>query len=144
MKLQFFLFGLVFFGMTSCATQSSQVDGQQTALMKLGDAAVESGNYDQAENLYRSVHLLNPKKDAPLIKLAEVQTKEGKFSDALDTYNQIRVMKPSNFEIKYKIQYGALFVNFPGRIQKFSTNQEIRERFWIVFFEIIINIYVKF
>ena len=73
-------------------------------LLRIGDAARDSGELAAAIPFYRQAHLLDTQDPAPLLRLAETLDDLGKYREAGNAWKRVLTIEPHNFEAR--VGYG--------------------------------------
>ena len=77
-------------------------------LLRIGDAARDSGELAAAIPFYRQAHLLDTQNPAPLLRLAETLDGLGKYREAGNVWKRVLTIDPNNFEAL--VGYGETLV----------------------------------
>jgi len=84
------------------------MDGNREMLLRVGDAARDSGEFVAAIPFYRQAHLLDNRDPTPLLRLAETLGVLGEYREAGDAWKRALAIDPLNFEAR--VGYGETLV----------------------------------
>jgi serine/threonine-protein kinase PknG len=70
-------------------------------LLRAGDQALRTGNYDSAHSLFTQATSTNPKSVDGHLRLAEILIEEGQFSDALAEITRVQRLSPTHWKLAW-------------------------------------------
>ncbi len=101
------------------------------AVLRYGDQALRSGNFNNALNFYRQALRVNPMSVDARLRIAEVFIEQGEFSQALAEVTKVQRMAPGNWKVAWYTgrlleaqekltdaadQYRELMADLPGEL----------------------------